>query len=199
MTATERTHVALLRGVNVSGANRVSMPALREVVEALGHGQVVTYLQSGNVVFAARQPGTKDATIARSLGAAVAERLGVHVSVIVVRASELAGVVGENPFPAEADHRLLHVVFLPEPPDDAGVAAVAAAVARAREKGSRDDARVVGRALYLWTPDGFGRQCARRGARPGRHVPHADARRHRAQLGDGHRPPRALGGDGDSR
>ncbi len=157
MTARARSHVALLRGVNVSGANRISMPVLREVVESLGHEEVVTYLQSGNVVFAARAPGAKDPTIARAMEATIAERLGVHVSVIVVRAAELMDVVRVNPFPGVTDHRLLHVAFLPQPPDEGGVAAVAAAVGRARGKGSRDDARVVGRALYLWTPDGFGR------------------------------------------
>ena len=54
------THVALLRGINVGGRNRVAMAALREVVEGLGHTEVATYIQSGNVVFTseAADPGT---------------------------------------------------------------------------------------------------------------------------------------------
>lgn len=161
MTATKRTHAALLRGVNVVGRNKVSMPVLREAVESLGHKEVATYIQSGNVVFAAQPADAENAEIARSLEAAVAERTGVHAVVIVVRGAELARVVLDNPFPGVADHRLLHAVFLSEPPSGEGVASVAAAAARAREKGSRDDARIVGRALYLWTPDGFARSVLR--------------------------------------
>lgn len=150
-----RTHVALLRGVNLGGRNKVAMPVLREVVEALGHDDVVTYIQSGNVAFCAAGSDLEDSTIERSLQSALAERTGVQVAVIVVRAAELAKVVRDNPFPHEDDHRLLHALFLPKPPDASGRAAVAAAVGRARAKGSRDDARVARRVLYLWTPDGF--------------------------------------------
>ena len=161
MAATKRTHVALLRGVNVGGRNKVSMAVLRDVVESLGHKEVLTYLPSGNVVFAAHQRDADSATIARSLEALIAERTGVSPAVIVLRAAELARVVRDNPFPDVDDHRLLHAVFLSQPPGDAGVASVAAAVARAREKGCRDDARVVGRTLYLWTRDGFARSVLR--------------------------------------
>lgn len=50
------THVALLRGINVGGRNRVAMADLREVVLGLGHTEVATYIQSGNVVFTSEKP-----------------------------------------------------------------------------------------------------------------------------------------------
>ena len=159
----KRTHVALLRGVNLAGRNRVSMPELREAVESLGHGDVVTYIQSGNVVFAARRAAARNQTIAADLETVIAERTGVNATVIVLGEGELARAVADNPFSFSdvSEHRRLHAVFLREPPDDAGLASVAAAVDRAREKRSRDDARVVGRVLYLWTPDGFARSVLR--------------------------------------
>lgn len=52
------THVALLRGINVGRHNRVAMADLRHVVSSLGHTEVATYIQSGNVVFT---PASKDA------------------------------------------------------------------------------------------------------------------------------------------
>lgn len=166
----ERTHVALLRGVNVVGRNRISMPALRQAVESLGHGGVITYIQSGNVLFAARRPDAADREIAAGLEAVIAERTGVRAAVIVLRKEELRRALDGNPFAEVSDHRRLHAVFLGEPPDAAGLAAVAAAVGRARERGSPDDARVVGRVLYLSTPEGFARsvlrvELDRRGAR----------------------------------
>ncbi|HEU0194175.1 MAG TPA: DUF1697 domain-containing protein [Gaiellales bacterium] len=162
MAPGRRTHVALLRGINVLGRNKISMPVLRELVESLGHTDVVTYIQSGNVAFSAARPDADSNAISDDLQVTIAERTGMKPAVIVVRAAELAAVVGDNPYPDVSDHRLLHAVFLPEPPDQAGLASVAAAVERAREKGSRDDARVVGRVLYLSTPDGFAPSVLRR-------------------------------------
>jgi uncharacterized protein (DUF1697 family) len=156
-----RTHVALLRGINVLGRNKVSMAELRQLVASLGHGDVATYIQSGNVVFMAAKPDAKSTALADDLETVIAERLAVRPAVVVLARRELTHVVGDNPFGHEADHRLLHAVFLREAPGPNGMASVEAAVERARSKESRDDARVIGRTLYLWTPDGFARSILR--------------------------------------
>jgi len=156
-----RTHVALLRGINVLGRNKVSMAELRQVVASLGHGDVATYIQSGNVLFTAAKPDANSTALADDLEITIADRLGVRPAVVVLARRELTHVVRDNPFRDEDDHRLLHAVFLREAPRPNGVASVAAAVERARRKESRDDARVIGRTLYLWTPDGFARSILR--------------------------------------
>jgi len=166
-----RTHVALLRGINVLGRNKVSMPELRQVVASLGHGDVATYIQSGNVVFTAARPDADSTALADELELAIADRLAVRPAVVVLARRELAHAVRDNPFRDEHDHRLLHAVFLREAPGPPGVASVGAAVERARSKESRDDARVIGRTLYLWTPDGFARSVLRSElSRGGQHV-----------------------------
>jgi len=73
------THVALLRGINVGGRNRVAMADLREVVLGLGHTEVATYIQSGNVVFTSEEADT--ARIAAALERAIAKYLGVRPTV----------------------------------------------------------------------------------------------------------------------
>ena len=55
-------YVALLRGINVGGRNKVAMAELRRVAESLGHTEVVTYIQSGNLVFTS--PNTSVADLA---------------------------------------------------------------------------------------------------------------------------------------
>jgi uncharacterized protein (DUF1697 family) len=85
------THVALLRGTNVGGRNRAAMADLREAVLGLGHTDVATYIQSGNVVFTSEEADT--ATIAAALERAIAEHLGVQPKVIVLTRAELAQVV----------------------------------------------------------------------------------------------------------
>jgi uncharacterized protein (DUF1697 family) len=87
----------------------------------------------------------------------IAARLGVRPAVVVVSGSELAQVIADNPFPDEINPKCLHAVFRRDEFDKNRIDSVAAAVQRARESGSRDDAAVIGRTLFLRTPDGFGR------------------------------------------
>ena len=159
------THLALLRGINVGGRNRVAMADLRRVVAALGHTEVATYIQSGNVVFSTRDADAR--AVAAGLEGAIADELGVPAAVVVVDRDELAAVVAGNPFPDVSDPKRLHVVFTAGEIGPDTAAAVAAEVERARQRGGGDDARVAGRAIYLHTPDGIGRsELAVRLARP---------------------------------
>ena len=146
------THVALLRGINLGSHNRVAMPALRELVTSLGHADVATYIASGNVVFSAS--GSTDALTAELEGA-IAEHLGVAPRVVVLTCAQLATVVADNPYPDQSDHKRLHAVFLTG--DGAAARAHLAAVReKLGAKAGRDEGTVLGRTVYLHTPDGFG-------------------------------------------
>ncbi len=148
-------YLALLRGINVGGRNKVAMADLRDVAGALGHTEVATYIQSGNMVFTSADG---DATsLADALEAEIADRLGVRPAVVVLSGPELAQVIKDNPFPDETNPKCLHAIFRRDVVDATGIAAVAAAVKRARAAGSRDEAAVAGRTLFLRTPDGLGR------------------------------------------
>ena len=148
------THVALLRGINLGPHKRVAMPALRALVASLGHTDVATYIASGNVVFTARDAGGAPAA---DLERAIAAELGVSCRVVVLTCAELARAVADNPYPDEPDPKRVHAFFLTAEPDGAAREHVAQAQERAAAKGSRDEAAIVGRVLYLHTPDGFGR------------------------------------------
>ncbi len=71
--------------------------------------------------------------------------------------AQLAQVARDNPYPDEPNPRAVHVVFLPAEPSPEMIAAWPRRAERARAKGSRDTAQYAGRALFLHTPDGFGR------------------------------------------
>jgi uncharacterized protein (DUF1697 family) len=131
------------------------MAELREVVTALGHTGVTTYIQSGNVLFTTAD--TDNAKLAAALETAIEDRFGLWSSVVVLSRDELAEVLAANPYSDEPNPRLVHVVFRnAEPPPEVRDRIEAAAKAAAA-KGSRDTAHSAGRALYLHTPDGFGR------------------------------------------
>ncbi len=148
------SHVALLRGINVGGRNKVPMADLREVVASLGHTGVSTYIQSGNVLFSTADTDT--AKLAAALESAIEYRFGIWSSVVVLTRDELAQVLAANPYPDEPNPKMVHVVFLSaEPPGDL-LMRISAAESAVAAKGSRDAVQAAGQALFLHTPDGFG-------------------------------------------
>src|SRR5882724_1624502 len=138
------SHVALLRGINLGANKRVAMPALRELVESLGYDDVATYIASGNVLFSTRKKDT--GRMARELEKAIDSELGVSCRVAVVTRDELADAIKKNPFPKEKNPKAVHASFLL---DDVPKDAVT--------RDGKDQTKVVGRVLYLHTPDGYGR------------------------------------------
>lgn len=79
-TITTMNYVALLRGINVGGNSRVEMPRLKSVFESLGSRHVVTYINSGNVLFADdRDRGSLEPIIAE----AIEKEFGFNVPVLL--------------------------------------------------------------------------------------------------------------------
>jgi uncharacterized protein (DUF1697 family) len=158
----------LLRGINNLGSKRVAMAELQELVTSLGHTDVMTYIQSGNVLFTPRLTDNKtagrtaSAALAAELERAIADGTGVQARAVVLSREELARCVRDNPYPGQTDPKLLHAVFLPEVPGPGLAAWVADAERQVRAKGSRDEARVLGRTVYLHTPAGYPRSELRR-------------------------------------
>jgi uncharacterized protein (DUF1697 family) len=142
---TRATHVALLRGINLGARNKIKMPDLRELFEELGAGDVSTYLQSGNVVFA----GSLEAS---AIEARIKRDLGLEIVVLIRTGADLARLVARNPFAERAsDLKQLHVTFLAESPGAARVKELDP------ERSPPDEFHVTGRDVYLYTPNGYGR------------------------------------------
>jgi len=148
------TYVALLRGINVGGNNKIPMAQLRTALEDAGFDGVRTYIQSGNVLFEHRK--TKPETLAARVRAVISDAFGFDIATIVVDAAYLESVVKATPYADEPDPRRVHVFFLPselDPPSRERIAELAAAAAA---KGSHDSVTTDGPVMYLHTPDGFG-------------------------------------------
>ena len=140
--------LALLRGVNVLGKNKVPMKALADAFETAGFLSVRTYIQSGNILFRSRRRDAQ--ALARQIERLVVRNFGCTPTVLVISKAELAAAVRGNPFPgAQRDHKTLHLYFLaarPKSPDIASLACLDA---------GREAFKLTGRVFYLWTPDGF--------------------------------------------
>lgn len=143
-------HIALLRAINLGSHNKIAMPELRSLFAGLGHSDVATYVQSGNVVFTSSEPDS--AVAARAIEEQIAAVLGLDVTVLLRSARQLDRVVAANPFARDAtESRALHVTFLADEPAGAKVHALAG-----RASGDEQLA-VVGREVFLNLPSGYGR------------------------------------------
>ena len=146
------SYVAMLRGINVSGAKSVKMEPLRASFEALGFTDVRTYVQSGNVVFEAKERGA--APLGPKIVARIKRDFGFDVPVLVLGAAELARIVEQNPFLKQrgeaTDVTKLHVTFLAGAPAAAGLEKMEGV------SSGRDAFRCLGTSIYLLCPDGYG-------------------------------------------
>ena len=139
--------VALLRAINLGRVNRVPMAELRAALTNAGFGDVVTHLQSGNVVLRSAKRSPK--AVADQIEEMVAAEFGVHAEVMVRTADQLAKIVRANPLARERiGPETLHVAFLKSRP-------VAAATRGLAGQTFGDDEFVIrGTEIYLRYPNG---------------------------------------------
>lgn len=143
------TYVVLLRGINVGGQKRLPMADLRALLEALGHQNIATYVQSGNAVL---DSDLDNGDLLRGIEQAIHERFDFDVPVVVRSRDELAAIAERHPFAAvEGDEAKLHVMFLADAPDADAVANLDA------EQFAPDTFAIEGREMFIHYPNGAGR------------------------------------------
>ena len=146
----KQIHVALLRGINVGGKNKLPMKPLIELFVEAGCTNVASYIQSGNVVLGAASALARQ--LPTLIQTAIGKRFGLNVPVILVSANELSHIAADNPFlKAKIELDVLHLGLLAKEPS-------AGQAAGLDENRSPPDAFVLrGRALYFHLPNGIAR------------------------------------------
>lgn len=140
-------HLALLRGINVGGKNKLPMNVLVEMFAEAGCKDVRTYIQSGNVLFnASRSVSTR---VPDQITAQIAERLGYRTPVILRSIEQFRDVTRHNPFlEAGASLETLYVMFLADVPSALHVEKLDP------DRSPPDAFRVRGQEIYMHLPDG---------------------------------------------
>jgi uncharacterized protein (DUF1697 family) len=145
--------VALLRGVNVGGVNRVPMADLRMTMEALGFDNVASYIQSGNLAFdAADSTAAGPAQLAEQISRGITNRHGLDVPVVIRSADQIIRIAEAHPDTgSELDATSMHVMLLDGVPDPTLATAID------RERYLPDRWTLDGAEIYLSYPTGSGR------------------------------------------
>jgi uncharacterized protein (DUF1697 family) len=144
-------YIALLRGVNVGGHHKIKMDALRTLCESIKLRDVATYIQSGNIVFRAKE--TEAAKLAALLEKAIEAEFGFRPAVIVRTLPEWKEVIKRSPFSGRngIEPAKLLVHFLAGHP-----AETAHQKARAMPP-VPEEVHIVEREVYIYFPNGMGR------------------------------------------
>jgi uncharacterized protein (DUF1697 family) len=143
--------ISMLRGVNLGPHNRIKMEDLRELYKSLQLRDPRTYVQSGNVIFRAKEKN--EAMLAKKIQEGIGKKFGFRPEVIIRSAEELKQSLAANPFRIRRDvePRKLLITFLSaEPPSEAQ------AVIR-NLKIQREELHLLGRELFIYFPDGVGK------------------------------------------
>ncbi|MDB4938497.1 MAG: hypothetical protein JWP87_5469 [Labilithrix sp.] len=143
-------NVALLRGINVGGNNKLPMKELVAMFERAGCTHVRNYIQSGNIVFDA--PPARAKRIPQVIQAEIERKLGLRVPVIVRSEAELRAIAKRHPlFALGAEPDKLLVMFLAGEPGKKEQAALDP------NRSPPDTFVVKGREIYVSCPNGMGR------------------------------------------
>lgn len=140
--------LSLLRGINLGSHNKIPMLELKKLYEDLGYKNVKTYIQSGNVLFESEE--ADEEKVAGKIEKAILKKFGHEVKVLIRTKEELQALVDKNPF-HKKDAGRLYVSFLEKEAD------ASAAEKIAPFKSGAEDFAIVGREVYLYVPDGYGR------------------------------------------
>lgn len=113
--------IVLLRGINVSGKNKVPMAGLRTALTRAGFEGVATYIQSGNIAVDTELNFEK---LSATIGALLTDNFDVSVPVVCVTQRDIEDLEARHPFPDDADPAT-HMIYFPKGPVDVdGIAAM---------------------------------------------------------------------------
>ncbi len=121
-------YISILRGINVGGKRKILMADLREMYQSLGFENIITYIQSGNVIFESKKKNTKTSanTFTKKIKEAIFEKYGFDVPVIIRSVEEIKNIVENHPFEKKEGAQIenLCLTFLSEIPIEENLAKI---------------------------------------------------------------------------
>ncbi|MFZ0389362.1 MAG: DUF1697 domain-containing protein [Calditrichia bacterium] len=144
------TYIALLRGINIGGHNKLPMADLKKLLREFGLKRIRTYIQSGNVVFDSEE--TDKPGLAEKIRVAVNQKHHFAPQVMLLSREELSRAISANPYPeAEEAPKSVHLYFLSAKPENPDLEKLE------KLKRSSEHFALQGRVFYLQAPEGIGR------------------------------------------
>lgn len=108
-------YIALLRGINISGKNKISMSKLKECLIELGYTDVLTYLNSGNIIFTSALNDKN--VLSNTIMLMIKEKFALDISVLVISQKELVEILEHVPYWWESGNKEIYnnLIFMIPP------------------------------------------------------------------------------------
>ncbi|MEQ8337240.1 MAG: DUF1697 domain-containing protein [Cyclobacteriaceae bacterium] len=143
-------YIAMLRGINVSGQKLIKMADLRESMAQLGLEDVVTYVQSGNILFHAHATDLK--LLAQKIEGQIKKDFTFDVPCIVRTADYFKKLLTNNDFLQQGkEEKRCYVTFLEEEPNPMLVQKIDP------DQYAPEVMIIKGDLVYFYSPDGYGK------------------------------------------
>lgn len=137
-------YIVLLRGINVSGKNKLPMQDLRELLSELRYENVQTYIQSGNIILDSEK---EKSVLEKEIKAGIKSKFGYDVPVIARTVKGIEIAIQGNPYPVD-NEKVVAVIFLSDVTTKTDLE-----INRAEE----DQFTILKDVVYIYCPNGFGR------------------------------------------
>lgn len=149
-----KTYIALLRGINVSGQKKIKMADLKTMLEDLGFTSVITYIQSGNIIF--KEDKHDLSALEALIKNGILEAFGYDVPVLVRTPETLASIYENNPFleklkNEEIEEKKMFFTLLSNTPDAMAVEELTSNSYEAEEF------LITNEVVYFYAANGYGR------------------------------------------
>lgn len=152
-----KPYIALFRGINVGGHDKLPMTDLVDVLTGIGAQRVKTYIQSGNAVFQFEESDVKE--LADTISLAVDAKCGFTPKILILTVEDLDRAIDENPFMVpEGEGSTLHLGFLSKEPENVDFEKLA------NMKTESEHYCLTPQVFYLYAPEGVGRSKLAAGA-----------------------------------
>ena len=139
-----KTYIVLLRGINVSGKNKLPMAELRELLSSSGFKNVETYIQSGNIILSSDETKVE---VCKKVNKGIADKFGYDIPVLVRTPQEWKAIIDKYPF-SIANEKIVAFTFLDKTTSETEI----------EIKGIKEDQyKITGDVVYLNCPSGFGK------------------------------------------
>lgn len=145
-----QTYIALLRGINVSGQKKIKMADLRQLLAQIGFEDVVTYIQSGNIVLKSEEKNPR--ALEKNIASEIYKSYGFDVPVLVKSKEEIQDIIENNPFDNSEDleaNRIYFVLLKAVPESDLTEALV-------NEIFANEKFNITANCVYLCCAKGYG-------------------------------------------
>jgi len=143
-------YVAFLRGINVSGKNKIVMSDLVKSFENQGFLSVKHYLNTGNIVFNVENASSTIKSMEQSITEMIRNEFDLNIHVIVLSKKDLVQITEAYPFESE-DGKNMYVTLMQNPP----IPELSSSIESVKKP--VDSFLITGNVLYLYVPSGYGK------------------------------------------